>query len=146
MQTAEALRQAADPELLAALVAAFPSPEAIEPRRYFANEWALEKIPSLEGDLDRRLEILSTRREAALAKLEKDLDRYTDLLTRKLDALSDYDITIAYGGKPLEALYGALKFKIAHASYQLSMGHALTVAIAETMAVIERARPQLDLF
>lgn len=146
MQTAEALRKAADPELLAALVAAFPSPEAIAPRRYFANELALEKLPDVHGDLDRRLEILSTRREAALAELAKDLDRYADLLSRKLDALSDYDITIAHGGKPLEALYGALKFKIAHASYQLSMSQALTLAIEETNAAIERARPQLDLF
>lgn len=146
MQTAEDIRQSADPDLLAALVAAFPSPEAITPRRYFDPVWALEKVPTLEGDLDRRLEILSTRNEAALTELARDLARYQDLLTRKLAALSDYDLTIAYGGQALDALYGALKFKIAHASYQLSTSQALTLAIEETLAAIELARPQLDLF
>lgn len=146
MQTADTIRQTADPELLAALVAAFPAPEAIEPRRYFDPVWALEKMPALDGDLDRRLEILSTRHEAAQTELAKDLARYQDLLSRKLDALSDYDLAIAYGGKALDALYGALKFKIAHASYQLSTSQALALAIEETLAAMEHARPQLDLF
>lgn len=146
MQAADTIRQSTDPELLAALVAAFPTPEAIAPRRYFDPVWALEKMPALDGDLDRRLEILSTRHETAQAELAKDLARYQDLLTRKLDALSDYDLTIAYGGQALDALYGALKFKIAHASYQLSTSQALALAIEETLAAMERAQPQLDLF
>ena len=140
MQTANDLRNQADPDTLALLVASFPLADQIGPRDHFDSQWVLDKITS--SDNDRRIEAIN----ASLAKhredLAQDIRRYTDLQTRKLHALSDYDLTICHQGDAIAALEMALGLKTAHISWQRSH---IQVLEAE-LAAMELIRPQLALF
>lgn len=140
MQTANDLRNQADPDTLALLVASFPLADQIGPRDHFDSQWVLDKITS--SDNDRRIAVIN----ASLAKhredLAHDIQRYTDLQTRKLHALSDYDLTICHQGDALAALQMALGLKTAHISWQRSHIQVLKAELAN----MELDRPQLALF
>lgn len=140
MQTANDLRNQADPDTLALLVASFPLADQIGPRDHFDSQWALRKIPS--SDDDRRMEAINASLDTHREDLAHDIQRYTDLQTRKLHAMSDYDLTIAHGGDALGALELALGLKTAHISWQRSH---IQVLEAELVAM-ELDRPQLALF
>lgn len=118
MQTANDIRNQADPDTVALLVASFPLSDQIGPRSHFDSQWALRKIPN--SDDDRRIEAINASLKMHLEELARDIQRYTDLLTRKLHALSDYDLTICHQGDALAALRMALGLKTAHISWQRS--------------------------
>lgn len=136
---AHELRSTADQDSLALICASFPLPEQITPRVHFDSAWALEKIPVSE---DRRLEVLIASLDKHRQELAADIHRYSDLLTRKLDALSDYDLTICHRGDVEQALLTALGLKTAHISWQRSHIQVLEAELIST----ERDRPQLALF
>ena len=140
MQTANDIRNQANPDTLALLVASFPLHEQIGPRSHFDSNWALGKIPNSNDD--RRREALNASLDKHRKELAHDIQRYTDLQTRKLDALSDYDLTICHQGDAFAALEMALGLKTAHISWQRSHIQALEAALA----TIELDRPQLALF
>lgn len=136
---AQEIRSNANQDNLAVICASFPHPEQITPRGHFDASWALEKIPA---SLDRRMDALTAKLDKHRQELAADIRRYTDLLTRKLDALSDYDLTICHQGDVEQALLTALGLKTAHISWQRSH---IQVLEAE-LATMERDRPQLALF
>lgn len=144
MSPAQALRDASDPQAVADLVARFPSPESIGGRRLFDPTWALEKLPR---DPTARLTAVETRITEQREHNTADHHRYDDLRARGLAALSDYDITISSGGRPLEALHCALQLKTNHITYGHSTLLALESERAALLDAIERNRPpQLALF
>lgn len=136
---AHELRSTANQDNLALICASFPHPEQIVPRSQFDPTWALEKIPASK---DRRLEALNASLDKHRQELAADIERYTGLLTRKLDALSDYDLTICHQGDVEQALLTALGLKAAHISWQRSHIQVLESEVAS----MERDRPQLALF
>ena len=136
MSPAQVLRDATDPQAVADLVARFPSPESIGGRRFFDPTWALEKLPS---DHQARIAALTARIAEQEVHIAGDHARYNDLRARGLAALSDYDITISSGGRPLDALHSALQLKTNHLTYGNS-------ALAAMLAELERERPQMALF
>lgn len=109
--TVAALRANANPDHLEAIVLAFPSTDAIEPRHHLDSLlW-----PDLSANNDRRREQLPS----VLAEYEDILSRYVrrcdDLRIRRLDALSNYDIGIAYQGlAPEQSLAHALSAAANH--------------------------------
>lgn len=140
MQTANDIRNQTDPDTLALVVASFPLPDQIGPRSHFDSQWALGKIPF--SNADRRLEALNTSLDKHREELAHDIQRYTDLQTRKLHALSDYDLTICHQGDAIAALQMALGLKTAHISWHLSHIQVLEAELAS----MELDRPQLALF
>ena len=136
---AQDLRSSADQATLALICASFPLPEQITPRSHFDPTWALEKIPASE---DRRQEALTASLDKHRQELAADIQRYTDLLTRKLDALSDYDLTIAHQGDVEQALLTALGLKTAHISWQ----HSHIQVLEAELASMEQDHLQLALF
>lgn len=144
MSTAQDLRSATDPELVAALIRRYPPPDGIGRRQHFDPSWALEKLPREPGV---RLAALEARIAEQQAKNAADASRYDDIRARGLDAMSDYDITISSGGRPLDALHSALTFKTNHITYGNSMMAALEAEHVILRDAIERDRPpQLALF
>lgn len=137
---AHELRSTADPDMLVLICASFPHPDQIGSRGNFDSQWALGKIPS--SDDDRRLEAINASLDKHREELAQDIQRYTDLLTLKLDALSDYDLIIAHQGDAFATLQMALGLKTAHISWQRSH---IQVLEAE-LAAMELDRPQLALF
>lgn len=140
MQTANDLRNQADPDTLAIIVASFPLSDQIGPRSHFDSQWALGKI--ISSDDDRRMEAINTALDKHREELAHDIQRYTDLQTRKLHALSDYDLTIAHQGDALAALHMALGLNTAHISWHMSHIQVLEAELAS----MELDRPQLALF
>ena len=135
---AQELRSTADQDSLALICASFPHPDQITPRGHFDASWAFEKIPV---SLDRRMDALTARLDKHRQELAADIERYTDLLTRKLDALSDYDLTICHQGDVEQALFTAIGLKTAHIFWQRSHIQVLEAELAS----MERDRPQLAL-
>ncbi len=143
MTPAEALRAATDPDAVQVCLAAFPDPEEVGCRQKFDPGCVLDGIPQ---GLDDRLAKLEARRNLVADELQADLARYLDIRSRKLEALSDYDITISSTNNPLGALHMSLSLKCAHISYGNSKLQALEQAILDTRARMQSERPQLALF
>lgn len=99
------LRANANPEQLNAIVHAFPDTDAIEPRHILdALLW-----PDLSANEDSRRAQLPEVLAQYQDTLSGYIGRYNDLRSRGLDALSNYDIGIAYQGcGPVRGLAQAL--------------------------------------
>jgi hypothetical protein len=143
MSTAQELRAAVDPQAVMALIAAFPEPDRVGCRKQFDPAWIIGKP---KQDLNARLVALEARRAPTVEQLASDMQRYADLRSRGLDALSDFDCTISSNNDPFAGLHMAFSLKVAHISYSNSALAALDQAIAETLAAMEADRPQMGLF
>lgn len=109
------LRAGVPAEEIDAIAAAFPeestseddggaiAPELLE--RYLRDIGALDQDPA------QRQEYLFKHAEQLRAELVQDTTRYNELRTRRLDAISDYDIGVAFAGDALHALRGNLHTK-----------------------------------
>ncbi|MCY1529790.1 hypothetical protein D9M68_649550 [compost metagenome] len=78
-------------------------------------------------------QILGQKRQT----LQALADRYDELQTRGLDAISDYDILIAFQGKALFALRGSLNYQRSLINDELDQVLALTVAAREAEAQVQ---------
>jgi len=87
---------------LPALLKKFPPADQIGPREW---KWIENRKP-------RQDDIVDAEKDLAV-----DIARYDDLRKRGGDAVSDFDLTISSGHDGVAALAGALKFKVAHISY-----------------------------
>lgn len=104
-QDVATLRANADPALLDQVVSFYDPADTIEP-------WAhLDPLlwPALSENEPSRREQIPTALEEHAAELARYIDRYNDLRTRRLDALSNYDLGIAYRqAGPESGLFQAL--------------------------------------
>lgn len=104
-QQCSTLRQNANPALLDQVVGYYGPADTIEP---WAHLDALLWPELSENEQSRREQIGAVLEEHA-AELARYIDRYNDLRTRRLDALSNYDLGIAYRAAGPEAgLFQAL--------------------------------------
>lgn len=86
------LRANANPQRLDQIAQTFPSPDDIEPwHQLNALLW-----PDLSANEESRREQLPAVLDEYQDELQRHLRRYEDLRSRRLDALSNYDIGIAY--------------------------------------------------
>lgn len=93
-QSVSDLRAHANPERLNQIIAAFPSAENIEPWHTLD---ALLWPDVSENEASRREQLPAVLNEYS-DELHRYIRRYEDLRTRRLDALSNYDLGIAYRG------------------------------------------------
>lgn len=142
-KTAQEIREAADRIAIESVIAAFPAADEIPPREVFSPEVAMDK---LAADPKRRAEQLAERLESWSMQLREDVQRYEDVRTRGVHAVSDYDLTIAYGEDATAAVRDTLKLKVAHISYARSALLVLLAEQADAAAAIEADRLQLPLF
>ena len=105
-QDVAALRANADIQLLDQIVRTAPNADAIEPWHHLnALLW-----PDVSANEDSRREQLPAVLDEHQDELRRYLHRYDDLRTRRLDALSNYDLGIAYRGiGPESGLADALR-------------------------------------
>ncbi|AMR78563.1 LPD1 domain-containing protein [Cupriavidus nantongensis] len=133
-EQARRARAEATPEQVASILAEFPSLEALlaAKRSYTdqASERALEGL-ALSEDAQERADALRQRLEQKHHALQSLVDRYDELRTVGLDAISDYDILIAFHGKALFALRGSLNYLRSLINDELDQILALTVAARE---------------
>lgn len=88
------LRANANRERLDQIAQAFPVPDEIEPWHYLNSLlW-----PELSCNDDSRREQLPAVMDEYRDELRRNIRRYEDLRERRLDALSNYDLGIAYRG------------------------------------------------
>lgn len=116
-----AMRAAASPDEVAAVVADFPAETLVSPldevieaktREWYLKDFAIPKNP---GKAEEHVASLTAASERDLTA---DIERYNDLRTRGVDALSDYDIGVAYSGDALMALKQSLRAKQSHILFQ----------------------------
>jgi N12 class adenine-specific DNA methylase len=110
-QRAQQARESVTLEQQAEIVAQFPDPDEIGPR----DNWQNENEAYLWGQIKGK--VTEAKVQKALNKfreeLPKDVDRYEELRSSGVDALSDFDV----GNNPLRALQMALQLKHNHISY-----------------------------
>lgn len=143
MTRAQEIRETADRDAIAAVMASFPAAEEVPP---LAVSRATAELEKLSDDPERRAEQLAERMESCAGTLQEDVERYECLRSQGLDALTDYDLAIAYGGDPIAAIAGALRLKTVHVARGRGVLLMLLLEQAETTVAIEAARPQLALF
>ena len=105
-QDVAAIRAHANPQWVDQIAHAFPAPDAIDPWHHLdALLW-----PDLsENEQTRRAQLPATLDEYR-DELSRYIRRYDDLRARRLEALSNYDIGIAYRGVgPERGLADALR-------------------------------------
>lgn len=116
------VRLSASAEAIAAVVASFPEEDAerafsseIDPasRQHYLNDFAITK----RGGDQARAQVVSLL-QAAREKLADDVARYNDLRERGVDALSNYDLGIAYSGDAVMGVRQTLRLKEGHILYQ----------------------------
>lgn len=143
MTDAKTIRATADQAAIAAELARWPNADEIPPRDSIGHEPVLGSLPA-------KLDACKAALHDALAKwqeeLRHDIARYEAIRTRGLDEISDFDLSIAYGGDPLAALRGSLRLKTNHVSYHRTAIVLLLSELARTEAAIEAERRQLALF
>jgi len=135
-EMAEETRSAVDPAEVAAVVAGFPREYADKPfdepvsektREWYLKEFALPRKPAAAV-------AKVTAIEAELrATLQKDVDWYNDLRERDVQAMSDYDIEIAYQSDAIMGLQQSLRFKETH----ILVNRRKLVVLAEAAASID---------
>lgn len=105
------LRANANRERLDMIAQAFPVPDDIEPWHQLNSLlW-----PDLSSNEDSRREQLTSVMDEYQDELRRNIERYEDLRDRRLDALSNYDLGIAYRGVgPERGLAEALRAMANH--------------------------------
>lgn len=83
----------------------------------------------LPRDRAKRREKLQKLYHDASDQLARDIERYTDLAERGVEALSNYDRTIAYGGNDAIAIASSLALKYNH----ISLGKSRLAALERTL-------------
>jgi hypothetical protein len=145
-QQAQKAIAAADPQLVAALLAACTPADDLIPRGNWLSLTSSEvkKLPSDLSAREARLQILVTE---SAAKLEVEKRAYERYRIEGLRALSSYDIAIASGGDAAAALAMALRFLSAHVTYTLSFVMRFQLLLDEVSDErTQAASHQLDLF
>lgn len=121
-QWVASVRLAVSPEAIAAVVEAFPEEDAdrpfpveVEPatREYFLKDFSITK----RGGEQARTRVASLL-QAAHETLATDVARYNEVRTRGVDALSNYDLGIAYSGDAVIGVRQTLRLKQGHILYQ----------------------------
>nr|WP_280971304.1 LPD1 domain-containing protein [Cupriavidus gilardii]WDE72566.1 hypothetical protein [Cupriavidus gilardii] len=133
-EQARRAREEATPEQVAAVLGEFPNLEALlASKRSYSDhtaEKALEGL-TLSDAAQQNADALRQRLEQKHQALRTLVDRYEELRTQGLDAISDYDILIAFQGKALFALRGSLNYQRSLINDELDQILALTVAFRE---------------
>lgn len=114
----------------------WPSADQISSRDDFETALVLCKLPEAGPA---RLEALENALATWRNTLAINIARYEQIRADGPAALTYYDIHIAYGGDPVEAVRGSLLLKRNHISYARSAIHAICRAI-------EQETQQLTLF
>ncbi len=116
------IRAKVDPRDVASIISGFPEESVsldfdgeMDPK---TRQWYIDdfRVPGTGGERARQHVTMLT--DAAQQQLSGDIERYNELRTRGLDALSDYDIGVAYSGDALVALRQALRTKEGHILFQ----------------------------
>lgn len=145
-QQAQEAIAAADPQAVAALLAANAPADDLIPRENWLSLTSSEvkKLPSDLAARETRLQILVTEHTARLEVEKRTYERYR---AEGLHALSSYDIAIASGGDAAAALGMALRLLSAHITYTLSFVMRFQLLLDEVRAQrAHGASNQLDLF
>ncbi|WP_198155115.1 hypothetical protein, partial [Candidatus Burkholderia verschuerenii] len=112
------IRAKVDPRDVASIISGFPEESLsvgfdgeMDPK---TRQWYIDdfRVPSAGGDRARRHVTMLT--DAAQQRLSSVIERYNELRDRGLDALSDYDIGVAYSGDALVAIRQALRTNEGH--------------------------------
>jgi len=147
------IRAKVDPSEAAAIVSAFPEESLsvglageIDSK---TRQWYIDDFRVPRGGGERARKHLDALAEAATQQLSDDIERYNDLRIRGVDALSDYDIGVAYSGDALVALRQTLRTKEGHILFQrrrlavlVDVSKAATESIQTGRELPERAQEQ----
>ncbi|QBY56033.1 LPD1 domain-containing protein [Cupriavidus oxalaticus] len=139
-EQARRARDEATPEQIAGVLADFPSSGALLAQTRSHTDEVLERALAgltLPEDAAARGEALQQLLGQKRQTLQALADRYDELQTRGLDAISDYDILIAFQGKALFALRGSLNYQRSLINDELDQVLALTVAAREAEAQVQ---------
>jgi len=138
------IREAADTAAIAAELGRWPRAGEIPPRDRIGPELLMDvRLPL---GLDARQAVVRAALASWQDRLCRDLERYEDIRTRGLDAVSDHDLAIAYSGDPLAAVRGSLRLKANHISYDRAAVLWLLAEQARIEDALMAERPQLSLF
>lgn len=143
---AQQLRTSADPAAIAAVIAAFPPAEQLPPRTNWLQitDWILTKLPK---DLEKREAFLIEKVSEAQREELLTIASHNRIREGGLCAVTDYDICIAGGGNPIQALKTALYLTGNHVTYAKSHLLRFTLLLDDVRSEIQMSRPpQLDLF
>ncbi|MGN5477646.1 hypothetical protein ACTMU2_14155 [Cupriavidus basilensis] len=133
-EQARRARDEATPDQIARVLADFPSSGVLlSQTRSYTDEVFKRSLDglTLPEDPQARFEALQLLLDQKRQALQILADRYDDLQTRGLDAISDYDILIAFQGKALFALRGSLNYQRSLINDELDQIQALTVSARE---------------
>lgn len=132
-EQARRARAEATPEQIAAVTSSFPSGAALlAETRSITDEVLLVALAgvALPDDPDQRANAMRARVDRARETLTALTERYEEILSRGLDAISDYDILIAFQGNALFALRGSLNYQRSlindHLNHILALSSAAT--------------------
>lgn len=152
-ETVAEIRAKVDPSEAAAIVSAFPE-ESLSVRLdgeidSKTRQWYIDDFRVPRGGGERARKHLDALAEATTQQLSDDIERYNDLRIRGVDALSNYDISVAYSGDALVALRQTLRAKEGHILFQrrrLAVLAEVSKAVAESLEtgrqLPERAQEQ----
>lgn len=140
---AAAIRKNADAKIISDIASQWPEVEAIQGRERFDASFEFSK---LSNNLMKRIVGIEALIASAQSSLIWDIDRYTELKVDGLEAMSDYDLTIAHGGNGYAALRMAFYLKRNHISYQRGLIAACAAELARIEGEKFAALPQLALF
>ncbi|WP_316157994.1 LPD1 domain-containing protein [Cupriavidus sp. BIC8F] len=141
-EQARRARAEVTPEQIAGVLADFPSSGALLAQTRSYTEEVFQRVldgitlpEEAEARVDTLQPLLAQKRQA----LQTLADRYDELHSRGLDAVSDYDILIAFQGKALFALRGSLNYQRSLINDELDQILALTVAAREAEEQVRAA-------
>lgn len=137
------IRKTVDQEALKLALSCWPNGEHVPQREFFDAAPYLKKLPA---DLDDRRAEAERLLEKYKADEVIDICYYNKIKETGPEALTDYDLTIAYGGDAIRGSVSALRLKLAHISFDRSMIFALVAELLALDEAVERERPQMALF
>lgn len=140
---ASAVRINTNPSQLRRELARWPRAAQIGEREQFDATRYLRDLPS---DAAKRIAAAEKLKADHLAAAEDDRQRYEAIRTQGLDALSNYDLVIAFGCDGLAALRFSLSAKHAHVTYHNSIASAAEAEAIRLRADMRASRTQLELF
>ncbi|NIF40076.1 hypothetical protein F3J14_04005 [Burkholderia sp. Tr-862] len=121
-ETVAEIRAKVAPSEVASIISGFPEESLSagydgvidsKTRQWYIDEF---RVPRAGGE--RARSHLDALADAAKQQLSDDIERYNDLRIRGIDALSNYDIGVAYSGDALVALRQTLRTKEGHILFQ----------------------------
>lgn len=121
-ETIAEIRAKVEPSEVASIISGFPEESLSagfdgeidsKTRQWYIDDF---RVPRVGGE--RARSHLDALTDAAKQQLSDDIERYNELRIRGIDALSNYDIGVAYSGDALVALRQTLRAKEGHILFQ----------------------------